>query len=598
MSPQNWLVLGITAAITVVLITDKLRADVAALLTLAVLGLTGLVSPNDLFSGFGRSAVITIVALFMITQGLERSGATRILGRHLGRLAGTSESRAVVVVMIATALLSLVMNTIAAAAVLLPAVIGISRQTDLKPSRLLIPMSFASLLGGMATLFTTANLLVSASLSQAGLRPYGILDFIPIGLPMAVAGILFMALVGRKLLPQHSLGGGRRAVHPGGSLADTYELSQAVRGAYVMPGSEMAGRSLSEAGWGTRLGLSVIGISRGGSIRLAPSARDKVLEGDVVIFTGDIDDQALARCRLVRTRDPAWQGKFVSSQVSLVEVVLAPRSTFAGKTLHEINFREKYDLMILALWRAGRTIRVGLPDIPLEVGDALLVQGNHERIKMLRNEPALIVLEEDIEDAPPGRKAWLAVGLTMAAVVMSALQIIPIAEAAVSAALLMVLLGCMTMDEAYDSVEWRAIFLIAGMLPLGIAMTTTGTARLTGDALIALLGHGGPLAVAAGMFLVTTLLTQVMGGQATAVILAPIAIAAALSLRADPRVIGMAVAMGCSTAFLTPFAHPSNILVMGPGGYTTRDYARVGLPLTFVLFITFLASLTLLLVVR
>jgi di/tricarboxylate transporter len=595
---ENLLVLGITLAIAIVLITDKLRADVAALLTLVILGLTGLVSPDQLFSGFGRPAVITILALFMITQGLERSGATRILGRQLGRLAGTSEARAVVTVMVATALLSLVMNTIAAAAVLLPAVIGISRQTDLKPSRLLIPLSFASLLGGMATLFTTANLLVSASLAQAGFRPYGILDFIPVGLPMAVAGILFMALVGRKLLPQHSLGGERHPVRPAGSLADTYELSQAVTGAYVMPGSEMAGLSLAEGGWGTRLGLSVVGISRGGSIRLAPSARDKVLEGDVVIFTGHIDDAAISQYRLVSTSDPAWHGKFTSSKVSLVEAVLAPRSAFAGKTLHEINFREKYDLMILALWRAGRTIRIGLADIPLEVGDALLIQGSRERINILRNELAFIVLEENIEEAPPGRKAWLAVGLTTAAVVMSALQILPIAEAAVSAALLMVLLGCMTMDEAYNAVEWRAIFLIASMLPLGIAMTTTGTAKLSGDALIALLGHGGPLALAAGIFLVTTLLTQVMGGQATAVVLAPIAIAAASTLGADPRAIGMAVAMGCSTAFLTPFGHPSNILVMGPGGYTTRDYARVGLPLTLVLFITFLASLMVMLTVR
>jgi di/tricarboxylate transporter len=592
-SPQNLLVLGITLAIAIVLITDKLRADVAALLSLVILGLTGLVGPNDLFSGFGRAAVITILALFMITQGLERSGATRILGRQLARLAGTSESRAVVTVMVATALLSLVMNTIAAAAVLLPAVIGISRQTDLKPSRLLIPLSFASLLGGMATLFTTANLLVSASLTQAGLRPYGILDFIPVGLPMAVAGILFMAVLGRKLLPLHSLGGERRAARPGSSLADTYGLSQAVAGAYVTPGSLMAGRSLAQGGWATQLGVSVVGISRGGSIRLAPSAKDNVLEGDVVVFTGSADEEALARFGLVGTQDPAWQGKFTSSQMSLVEVVLAPRSAFEGKTLSGINFREKYDLIVLALWRAGRTLRAGLAQLPLEAGDALLVQGSHERIKLLRNEPAVIVLDEDIEEAPPGRKAWLAVGLTTAAVALSALQVLPIALAAVSAALLMVVFGCLTMDEAYNAVEWRAIFLIASMLPLGIAMTNTGTARLAGDMLIALLGHGGPLALAAGIFLVTTLLTQVMGGQATAVVLAPIAIAAAASLGTDPRAIGMAVAMGCSTAFLTPFGHPSNVLVMGPGGYTTRDYARVGLPLTLILFITFLISLTL-----
>ncbi len=598
MTPQIGLVIGLTIAITAVLISDRLRPDVAALLSLVILGLTGVVSPDQLFSGFSRAAVITIVALFMITVGLERSGATRIMGRQLARLGGNHEARVVIVIMVATAAMSLVTNTTAAAAILLPAVIGVARQTGLKPSRLLIPLAFASLLGGMATLFTTANLLVSASLSDAHLRPYGILDFIPTGLPMAVAGILFMALAGRRLLPQHSLGGEQRPTRPGGSLADMYGLSEAVSGAYVKPGSAMAGRSLAEGGWGTRLALSVVGIARGGSIKLAPAPTDKVLEGDVVIFTGSADDDELAHYGLVGTQDPAWQGKFVSGRVSLVEVALAPRSAFAGKTLSEISFREKYDLMALALWRAGHTIRAGLGELPLQVGDALLIQGTHERIRLLRNEPALIVLEEDIEEAAPGRKAGLAVGLTAAAIGLSAAGVLPIAEATVSAAMLMVLLGCMSMDEAYTGIEWRAIFLIAGMLPLGSAMGSTGTAQLIGNGLIALLGRGGPLALAGGIFLVTMLLTQVMSGQATAVVLTPIAIAASTSLGADPRAIGMAVAMGCSTAFLTPYGHPSNILVMGPGGYTVRDYARVGLPLTIILFFTFLASMAAFLKVR
>jgi di/tricarboxylate transporter len=587
MSPDSLLVLSLILAVTILLITDKIRPDLVALLSLAVLGLTGLVGPGDLFSGFSRSAVITIMALFMITAGLEKTGATRSLGRQLSRLAGTTETRAVAVIMVATALLSLVMNTIAAAAVLLPTAISITRQTDVKPSKLLIPLAFGSLLGGMATLFTTANILVSAALVDQGFRPYGILDFLPVGLPMAGAGILFMAFIGRKLLPAHSLGGEKR-VRGGVSLAETYGLSQAVSGAYVKPGSEMAGEMGS---WGRRLGLNVVGISRGGRLILAPAASDRVLEGDVVIFTGSIGDESLAENGLIRTQDPAWQGKFISRQVSLVELVLAPRSPFAGKTLTEISFREKYDLSVLALWRGGQTIRQGLAGVPLEFGDALLVQGAQDRIRLLRDEPGFLILEQDIEETPPGRLAWLAVGLTGAAILLPALNILPIAEAAFSAALLMVLFGCLTMDEAYTAIEWRAIFLIAGILPLGLAMANTGTARLIGDVLVGLLGPWGPLALAGGIFLMTTLLTQVMGGQATAVVLAPIAIAAAAALRVDPRAIGIAAAMGCSTAFLTPFGHPSNILVMGPGGYTLKDYARVGLPLSGILFVVLLASL-------
>ncbi|HNB51175.1 MAG TPA: SLC13 family permease, partial [Anaerolineales bacterium] len=233
MTPQIFFVLSLIVILGILLITEKLRPDVGAMLLLVILGLTGLVEAQDLFSGFSRSAVITILALFIITRGLEQTGATRVLGQQLNRLAGGNEIRAVFVVMVATALLSLVMNTIAAAAVLLPAVIGITRQSDLKPSKLLIPLSFAALLGGMATVYTTANILVSAALAEQGLQPYGVVDFIPVGLPMALAGILFMVYFGRRLLPEHGLGGelGPRRVNR--SLSDTYQLASNVSAVYV-----------------------------------------------------------------------------------------------------------------------------------------------------------------------------------------------------------------------------------------------------------------------------------------------------------------------------------------------------------------------------
>lgn len=593
MTPQILLVLALVAAVGVLLISDKIRPDLVALLLLVTLGLTGLVSPKDLFSGFSRPAVITVLSLFIITGGLERTGATRILGQRLNRLAAGREARAVLVVMVATALLSLVMNTIAAAAVLLPAVIGITRHSRLRPSKLLMPLSFGALLGGMATLFTTANILVSAALVDHGLRPYGVLDFIPVGLPMAVVGIVFMALFGRRLLPDRGIGGQERPVRQGDHLPEIYDLRQMVREVYVKPGSTLAGLSVSEGGWGKRLGLNVVGISRGGVIRLAPPQSEKVLEGDVVMFTGHTDADEAARCGLISTEDPAWHGQLVSGQVSLVEVTLAPRSALAGKTLREIDFREKFSLSVLAIWREGRTIREALADIPLRFGDALLMQGHPSKIQLLRREADFLVLEEDIAGIESPRKAWLAVGLTTAAVIFSAFNVLPIAEAAFAAASLMILFNCLNMDDAYRSIEWRTVFLIAGMLPLGLAMTGSGTAEFAGNALVNVLGRWGPLAVAAGAFWMTMLLTQVMSGQATAVVLAPIAIAAALSLGVDPRGMAMAVAMGCSTAFLTPFGHATNLLVMGPGGYTVKDYARAGLPLTLLLFAVLVITLPL-----
>lgn len=590
MSYQNVLIFGLIAGIAVLLISNRLRPDLVAILALVFLGLTGLVAPRELFSGFSRSAVITVLSLFIITAGLERTGVTRLLGRQLGRVAGNSEGRAVIVIMAATALLSLVMNTIAAAAVLLPVVIGITRQTDLRPSKLLIPLSFASLLGGMATLLTTSNILVSAALVDAGYRPYGILDFIPVGMPMALTGIAFMALVGRRWLPDHSLGGQRVATRRG-SLSETYGLQDSVQSVYIKSGSALGGRSILEGGWGQRLALNVVAISRGRTVILAPAPSERVLEGDVVLFTGTPDESELARHGLILTDDRAWKGQLVSGEVSLVELVLSPRSPYAGKTLRKIKFRERFDLTVLAFWREGQTIQVGVGDIPLRSGDALLVQGPHNRIQLLRDDPNFIVLEEEVGEAELSARGWIALGLTLGAVLLSALNVLPIAEATFGAATMMVLFGNLSMDDAYSAVEWRAIFLIAGMLPLGLAMTTSGTAELVGNSLVSLLGQWGTLAVATGIFLVTMLLTQIMSGQATAVVVAPIAIAAAETLGVDPRGMGMAVALACSMAFLTPFGHPSNILVMGPGGYTLRDYARVGIPLTGVLFIVFLLAL-------
>jgi di/tricarboxylate transporter len=243
------------------------------------------------------------------------------------------------------------------------------------------------------------------------------------------------------------------------------------------------------------------------------------------------------------------------------------------------------------MWREGNTIREGLADLPLRFGDALLLMGQRAKLAILRTEPDFIVLEEDIARIETPGKAILAVVLTTASIVLAALNILPIAEATFTAATLMILFGCLSMEDAYKSIEWKTIFLIAGMIPLGLAMGTTGTADFLGGLLVSSLGQFGPLAVAGGIFLITMLLTQVMSGQATAVVLAPIAIATAQSIGVDPRGLAMAVAMGCSTAFLTPFGHPANMLVMGPGGYTVKDYARVGLPLTVILFILLLITL-------
>jgi len=592
MTPQVALVLAIVAIATLLLITERLRSDVVALLTLVALALTGLVSPQEAFAGFSRSAFITILSIFIITEALERTGVTRVIGDRLLRLAGGSEKRLLPVVMLAGAALSLFMNNIAAGAVLLPAIIGITRKTNIKPSKLLMPLAFATMLGGMATLLTTSNILVSNALRDASLEPFSLFDFAPVGIPIVVVGILYMTLAGQRLLPEHDPGGGARPTATPGQLAELYGLKQGLCQMYVQSGSSMAGLSLARGGWSDKLGLMVIGVSRGGRVTLSPSRDFEIIEGDVVLAGGQTDDVELSYYGLVRTDDPSWTGELSSDEIDLVEVILAPRSDFADKTLKELNFRDKFGLTVLSIWRRDVAIRDALGDIPLQLGDALLAQGPHEKIAILRREPNVIVLDEG-EETPTlqPRKGPMAAVIVVVALALATLEIVPIAEAFFTAALALVLTGCLTMDEAYKSIEWRGLFLISGFIPLGIALDSTGAAALLGQGLVATLGRFGPVVLAGGLFVATAIALQVVGNVGSAVIFAPIAISAAQHIGSDPRAFAMAVALGTSMAFLIPTAHPVNVLMMGPGGYSVKDFVRVGWGMTLALLVVVIIAL-------
>ncbi|MDA0698723.1 MAG: SLC13 family permease, partial [Chloroflexi bacterium] len=444
MTPEIITVLGIMLVATVMLVTELVRSDVVALLTLSALGLFGLVNPQDVFAGFSRPAVITIMSVFIITAGLERSGATRFIGHRLLKLAGPHEGRLMPLVMLAGAGLSMVMNNIAAGAVLLPAIVGVTRQSDLKPSKLLMPLAFATMLGGMATLLTTSNILVNNALREAGLQTFSVFDFLPVGLPLVIAGTLYMLLIGSKLLPDHAPAGAQRLATPR-ELSELYGLQQAVTQLYVCDGSVMAGQPISAASWSEKLGLSIFGVSRGGKILLPPDKSLVILEGDIVLAGGEAANSALEACGLIRTVDPAWKGDLASEEVRLIELILSPRSDFITKTLKQINFRDKYGLSVLAIWRKGAALRDALGDVSLQWGDALLAQGPRDKIKILRADPNVLVLDED--DAPDvqPRKAPLAVAIVVVALALATANILPIAEAAFAAALALVLTGCLTM---------------------------------------------------------------------------------------------------------------------------------------------------------
>ncbi len=590
MPSQLLLTFAILLLAIALLLTERLRADLVALLVVVTLGVTGVLTPREAFSGFASSAVVTIVAIFVLAEALRITGMTERAGSLLLRVAGTAEWRLVAVVMLAGAALSLVMNNIAAAAVLLPAISGIARKARVSPSRLLMPLAFATILGGMATLFTTTNIVVSGILRGQDLPGFGVLDFAPVGVPVVVAGIAYMVLWGRRRLPAQAAM--EAAETPGQGqpdLVEVYRLGERLFRARLAAGSCLAGKPLAESGLRETYGVNLVALERGGHLIPAPAIETVLAAGDIVLLEGKLEE--------LRDRDPAacleilplgeWQpADLAAPAVVLVEAVLAPRSALLGQTLRAARFREKYGMAVLGIWRAGRPIRTRLGDQPLQFGDALLLQGPAARIAVLRTEPDLIVLDrgEAARPSVTGRgKGWLALAIMAGALLLAAFNTALVGEIMLAAALLTVLLGVFTMDQAYGAIEWRSVFLVAGMLPLGLALTKSGAAALLADLLVKALIPLGPLALLAGLLLLTTLLTQTMAGAAVATVVAPIAIQAARQTGLDPRSLAMAVALATSLAFLTPLGHPVNVLVMGPGGYRFRDYLKVGWPLTLLL---------------
>jgi di/tricarboxylate transporter len=758
------IVLGILAAAIVLFVTERIRVDVVALMVLVSLALAGLITPAEALSGFANLAVVTVWAVLILSAGLARTGVAALIGKPVLRFAGESEARLIALIMLLVGVLSGFMNDIGVAALMLPVVVDIARRTGRPPSRLLMPLAFAALLGGLNTLIgTPPNILVSEALRQYGLEPFHMFDYTPTGVVVMVAGIAFMVLVGRHLLPSRDIKD--LTEEPQAAPGEVFGLRERLFVVFLPPDSPLAGKTLAQSRLGAALGLNVLAILRSDGNRLAPGPAAFLRPGDRLLVEGRsdrlselrgrrtliIEDDHLAAERLlsaevemaelalapqssllgqsleqigfrgrfgvivlaiqrgggvVRTnldelplqrddvlliqatreqldllrteseftlsridsaadyhledrlmamrvpedsslvdrtlvesrlgdsfglgvmgiiREGATQlmpaaderlaagdlllvkarpadletleglqglepngeappdlSELESEHVGLMEVALSPRTTLAGKTLRQILFRDKYGLSVLAIWRGGRAYRSNLRDMELRFGDALLLYGPRERLRVLGLEPDFLVLTEAGQETPRLNKAPLALLIMAAVLTPVILDVLPIAIAAVAGVVLMVLTGCLTMEEAYQAIEWKAVFLIAGMLPLGIAMEQTGAARFLAEGVVGLVGPLGPLAVMGGLFVLAALASQVMPNPAVAVLLAPIALNTASDLGISPYPLMMAVAVSASAAFLSPVGHSANVLVMGPGGYKFADYTKVGIPLTLV----------------
>jgi len=780
MSADILIVFTILGIAVVFLVTEWIPMEVTALLVLGAVALTGLTTPTEALSGFSNPAVVTVWAVFILSGGLTRTGVANMIGQLVLKLSGRSETLLIVVIMTCAGIMSAIMNNVAVAALMMPVVMDIARSTSTPASRLLMPLAYGSLLGGLTTqIGTPPNILVSEALRNQGLDPFTLFDFTPVGLVVFAAGVAFMAWIGRHMLPDRDLqqdpmdknarplselyhleehmprlavprgstlvgksiadirigtilgvnvvgisrrgrvmaapapseilqaedglivesGGvgagklreelfslGQLQMEPESSLLDDlitdsvrmvemtvavnadvigrtisqldfrnryganviairrdtvvqrahlqdrcldggdillvqvsrsnldklekesdfvhlqevssdvlndrYELDHRIMALRVQPGSHLIGRSLKDSRLGATIGIGVVALVHGGRILSMPEPETLLQAEDLLLVIGRPDDldllQALTEFRVEQAVAREWKA-LETEDAGLVEAMLSPHTTLVGKTLRQLHFREKYGLTVLAIWREGKIYRSDdLRDMALRFGDAMLLYGKRSHFNLLGREPDFLVLTASAQEHPNLAKAKVSLPIMAAVLFPVMMGWLPIYLSAVIGAAIMVLTRCLTMEEAYRAIEWKGIFLIAGMLPLGAALDSTGAARFLATAVVDTAGAFGPMAVMAGLMALTFMATCVIPTAALVVLMVPIILSTAADMGVAPYPMMMAMAMAASASFMTPISHPANVMVMGPGGYRFIDYIKVGVPLTLVVFATVL----------
>lgn len=601
------IVFGIILAALVLFASDVLRLDLVALLALLALALTGILTPEEAVAGFANPVVLMIAGLFIVGEGLYQSGVAARIARLPARFAGSSETRLLVSIMVIVALLSAVMSSTGTVAVMLPVVMGLAWERGINPSRLLIPVATASLLGGMLTLIgTPPNIVVSQALAATGREPFHFFSFTPVGAVMLIIGLGFMLLLGRRMLPDRqgpagrTRGAGDTTVS---DLANVYALPETLARARVPANSPLVGARLRDADLRGRYGVTIADIrERAPKARLTASLRPartylarpvlpdtQLAAGNILLLHGRPESvTAMLEAEGLEPLPPVADAPALPKDVGLVEVLLTPRSNLLGSSIRDARFRDKFRVTVLAVRRLGEPLQEDLRRATLRFGDTLLVKGPWRNIQQLQAEHHDFVVASrprELEEAGrPLSRAPLAAIIMLGMLAVMTFGILAPVVAVILAAVAMVLGRVVRIEDAYRAIHWESVVLIAAVLPLATALEKTGGIVLIVETIAGAVGHRGPLVVLAALFILTSGLSQVISNTATAVLLAPIAVGLAVGLDAAPEPFLMAIAVAASTAFATPVASPVNVLVLGPGGYRFGDFLRIGLLLQLFIF--------------
>ena len=577
---QIALLLGLLAVALALFWWERISSEVVALGLMLALAFTGLVPGDQAFAGFGSDTVIMILGLLILTAALERTGVVDLAGRAVLRHAGTSPDRLLLIVMLASAGIGAFISNTASTAFFLPMVFGIAKKSGVSVSKLLMPLAFSSIVTSSVTLVSTStNMVVTGMMTRHGLPPMGMFELAPVGIPIAVVGIVYMYLA-RRFIPD-------RAAPT--ELTEEFGVGSYLSEIVVLPGSALAGKTLAEANVGQQLGLEVLRIIRGEEESIAPRASTVLAEGDVLLVEGSQED-------ILMIKDTAGieiiadaklsDADLATEDTALVEAVLLPGSPLIGRTLQRELFRERYGLQVLGINHQGVHVVLELSKTPLQLGDILLLQGRRENIARLHASRAARVLGplEAMEAIRPRRgHAPLAIAIFVGVLALVAFRVLTMPMAVMLGALLVFVTRCITPEEAYAAVEWKAIILIGSMLSLGVAMEHTGTAKYLAGQLISLTGTTHPLWLLTIFFALTVFLTQPMSNQAAAIVVLPIALQSATQLGLNPRAFAMMIAVAASCSYLTPL-EPSCLMVYGPGRYRFADFLKIGSVLTLLIY--------------